>query len=167
MTKEQYLSTTKYIAKLLLYLQDSSDLPELPEDVTLRDVYMVSARHSLAAAAYIALRERIEKSDVPDEYKLKWSREAELATVQHIRHTAAFAELTNAFTAAKIPFLPIKGFILKAFWTRPELRTMADMDIVVSEETFASACDVLTSIGYVLDHDGEVHYSYTKNKFII
>ena len=163
MTKEKYLLTTKYIAKLLLSLQNGTETPVLPEDITLAELHFVSSKHSLSAAAYTALRDVIKTSDIPDEYKQKWAREAEIATVQHIRHTAAFAEVTNAFTAAAVPFLPIKGFLLKALWTKPEFRTMADMDIVVEGKCFDKAKDALLSLGYKLDHRGDVHDSFLKN----
>jgi len=166
MTKEQILTTTEYIASLLLSIQNGTEPQPLPDGVTLADVYKTASRHSLAAAAYLALSSTIAEADIPDAARAKWAREADLAAVQQVRHTAAFAEITAAFTRAEIPFLPIKGFIIKALWTRPELRTMADMDIVVPREDFDRAGETLTSLGYTLDHDGEVHYSYTKNTFV-
>ena len=166
MTKEQILITTEYIAGLLLSVQNGTEPKPLPDGISLADVYRVSSRHSLAAAAYVALEPVIKGADIPDSARAKWARELDLAAVQQVRHTAAFAELTAAFTNANIQFLPIKGFIIKALWSRPELRTMADMDVVVSSEDFARACELLVSLGYTLDHDGAVHYSYTKNTFI-
>ena len=166
MTKEQILATTEYIARLLLSLRNGEGPAPLPEGMTLAEVYKVSSRHSLAPAAYAMLRDVIGESDVPESASAMWSRELDLATVQHVRHTTAFAEITSAFSGAKISFLPIKGFIIKALWKRPELRTMADMDIVVSPEAFEQACEILVSLGYELEHDDVVHASYTKNKFI-
>ena len=166
MTKEQILATTEYIAELLLAVQNGEESAPLPDGVSLADVYKVASKHSLASAAYVALEQVIRTADIPDAARAAWSRERDLATVQHVRHTTAFAELTTAFSKEGIRFLPIKGFIIKALWTHPELRTMADMDIVVDEEDFERAGSLLVSLGYALDHDGEVHYSYTKNKFI-
>ncbi len=166
MTEKKTLDTIRYIAKLLVSLQRSEDAPALTEDVTLADVYALSHRHSLGAAAYFALSSAITDSDTPEEYKKKWARELELATVQHIKHTAAFAEITQAFTKAKLRFLPIKGFLFKKMWKHPELRTMADMDIVVAPEDHARAGDILLSLGYTLDHDGNVHCSYIKGRFV-
>ena len=166
MTEKKTLATVQYLARLLSLLENGGEVPALPEDVTLADVYALSHRHSLGAAAYLALSSVIRDSDTPDEYKKKWARELELATVQHIKHTAAFAEITQAFTEAKLRFLPIKGFLFKKMWKHPELRTMADMDIVVSAEDHPRAGEILLSLGYALDHGGEVHDSYIKGQFV-
>ena len=166
MTKEQILLITEYIASLLLSLHRGDKPLPLPEGITLGDVYKVAARHSLAPAAYVALAQSIDPAGMTEALRAAWSREAELATVQHIRHTAAFAELTRALTSAEICFLPIKGFIIKKLWSHPELRTMADIDIVVDKVDFERAGQCLTSIGYTLDHGGDIHYSYHKGSFI-
>ena len=166
MTKEQHLLTIEYIARLLLSLQNGSEAPPLPEGITLENVYELSTSHMLSAATYMALTDVIKSSDEQGEYLGKWERESELAVVQHVRQTVAFAELTEAFTGAKIRFLPIKGFLFKELWTRPELRTMGDIDILVSPEDFKIAGDLLLSLGYILYRENERHYCYIKKGFV-
>lgn len=166
MTKTQFLATTEYIAKLLLSLQNGDAPAPVPDGVDLAKVYKIAAMHSLAPAVYSALEPILKEADISDDLRSAWMRERELATVQHIRHTAAFAEMTSAFTSAGIKFLPIKGFIIKSLWSHPELRTMADMDIVVSPEDFERAGEALISIGFTLDHGDDVHFCYMKGKFI-
>ena len=167
MTKEQILAATEYTATLLLSLHHGEEPLSLPEGITFADVCRVSSKHSLAPAAYAALGNLIGESDLPDTLRKLWARELDMAMIQQVHHTTAFATLTSAFTEAQIPFLPIKGFIIKALWKRPELRTMADMDVVVSPEDFDRAGDILLSLGYTAGHEDDIHtLSYTKGKFI-
>lgn len=162
MVNTEMLKTTEYLASLLLAIQRGESAPPLPDGITHAHVYKMSKEHSLAAASYVALSDTITAATVPDEYRKRWSREAELATVQHLRQSAAFSDITRAFTEAKVRFLPLKGFLFKALWTRPELRTMADMDILVSCNEYDLARETLLSLGYCLDHAGDVHDSFTK-----
>ena len=166
MTKEQHLLTIEYIARLILSLQNGSEAPCLPDGVTLENVYQLSSIHLLSAATYTALAKTIKSSDIHEEYLSKWEREAELAVVQHVRQAVAFGELTDAFTEAKIRFLPIKGFLLKELWKRPELRTMSDIDFLVSPEDFDKAGNLMLSLGYSLYRDSERHYCYVKKGFV-
>ena len=92
MTKEQYLLTIEYIARLLLSLQNVSEAPCLPDGITLENVYQLSSIHLLSAATYTALAKTIKSSDIHEEYLSKWEREAELAVVQHVRQAVAFGD---------------------------------------------------------------------------
>ena len=166
MTKEQILATTEYIARLLLSLHGGDVPTDLPQGITLADVYNVAAKHSLAPAAYAVLEDRVRESDLSDSLRIAWARSLDMAMIQQVQHASAFAELTALFSAEAIAFLPIKGFIIKALWNRPELRTMADMDVVVSPEDFDRAGELLLSLGYAAEEENDVHTSYVKGRFI-
>ena len=166
MTKEQILAATEYIATLLLSMHNGERPAPLPSDITLLDVYKVASKHSLAPATYAALGDALLDSDLPDAERKLWARGLDMAMIQQVYHTTAFSELTSAFSEARILFLPIKGFIIKDLWKRPELRTMADMDVVVSPRDFKRAGEILRSLGYIVEEENEVHTSYVKGKFI-
>ena len=166
MTKEQILLTTEYMASLLLSLQGGTDPKPLPAGITLADVYALSRKHALAAATYSALSPILSDADIPDALRSSWVKESELATVQHLRQSTAYSEITSALTAEKIPFLTIKGFLLKELWSHPELRVMSDIDIVVSAESFEHAEHILLSLGYASAHTDALHSSYIKSRFV-
>lgn len=157
--------TAEYIAAILKALFSDTELPELPEGVSYKGVFALARNHSLAGAVWAVLEER--GVDVGDpELALMWSAERERDFAKNLVQTREFRAVTSALTEAKIPFLPMKGFLIKALWKSPEYRTMSDMDIYVGQDGIGRAGEVLTSLGYSLDHDGIVHDSYIKPPFV-
>lgn len=69
-----------------------------------------------------------------------------------------YRELCDALIAAKISFMPLKGRVLCAYYPEPWQRTCCDTDILVKNEEFESAADILENkLGYTrlerLSHD--------------
>lgn len=157
--------TAEYIAALLKALHYGTDAPVLPEGVTYRGVFSLAKRHSLAGAIWPVLEDR--ESEIADpELALAWAAERERDFAKNLVQTREFKSITDAFTESGIPFLPMKGFIFKALWARPEYRTMSDIDIYVSDEGIERAAEVLTSLGYTLEHANIVHDCYAKPPFM-
>ncbi len=157
--------TAEYIAELLKVLHYGGDAPALPEGVTYRGVFALARNHSLAGAVWPVLEDKEAEMGDPD-LTLAWSAERERDFAKNLVQTREFKRITDAFTAAGIPFLPMKGFIFKALWARPEYRTMSDIDMFVSDAGIKRAGEVLTSLGYTLDHEGIVHDSYSKPPYM-
>ena len=164
-TKEITISTARYIAALLVALNKGGELPEKPGEVEYRRVFALAKRHSVASAIWYVIEDEVRATG-DDELISRFIRECDLAYAQNLVQTREFAAVCNAFTKAGIRFLPIKGFINKALWLKPEYRTMSDMDIFVSPDTAEAAAEALKSIGYVFDHGGSVHDSYVKPPYV-
>ena len=157
--------TAEYIADLIKVLQYGGDVPTLPEGVTYRGVYSLAKRHSLAGALW-PLLEDAEETIADPELVSAWAAERERDFAKNLVQTREFKSITTAFTEAGIPFLPMKGFIFKALWVKPEYRTMSDIDIYVSDSGIDRASEVLRSLGYTLEHSNLVHDSYAKPPFM-
>lgn len=56
--------------------------------------------------------------------------------------------LLSAFAEAGIRAIVLKGVALKALYPQPDLRTMSDADLLVSEADFAAGCAVMEKQGY-------------------
>ena len=168
MTDKEYIVTSSYIFGVLRTMIDGSPLPSKPSDVSYRMIYGLSKHHSLASTIYYYIEEEVKK-DAPSDLVSVWQKERDVDFVKNLKQTDEFRKITELFTDEKIPFLPLKGFIMKALYPRPELRTMADMDIFVSKEYIERAKNLLIERGYVLEHDTdeeEVHDSLAKPPFI-
>lgn len=50
----------------------------------------------------------------------------------------------DALEAAKIPFIPLKGSVIRKYYPEPWMRTSCDIDILVREEDLNNAVDTLT-----------------------
>ncbi len=163
--RDRLVSIIRYIAKLLRSLQYGDALPSLPDNITYRQVFSVAKDHSLASTVWYVLEDEVRLSG-DEELIRRFERERDVELVKHIKQSAEFASITKLFTDAKLPFLPMKGFLIKELWARPEYRTMSDMDIYVSSEHIDRAGELLLSVGYKFGHDGAVHHNYEKPPYI-
>ena len=68
-----------------------------------------------------------------------------LAAVYRYERTAyEYQNLCRALETAKIPFLPLKGSVLRAYYPEPWMRTSCDIDILVHREDFDAAVSYLS-----------------------
>ncbi len=163
--REKLVSIIRYIAKLLRTLECGGAMPALPDGVTYRQVFTVARDHSVASTLWYILEDEVTATG-DEELIRRFERERDIELVKHIKQTAEFAHITARFTAAEIPFLPMKGFIIKALYPKEEYRTMSDIDIYVSDEYMKRAEEVLLSSGYKSGHDGAVHDTFEKPPYI-
>lgn len=168
MTDKEYIVTADYILGVLRAMIDGSPLPEKPLDVSFRMIYSLSKHHSLASTIYHYIENEVKKEG-DTALIAAWQKERDVDFVKNLKQKDEFRRITELFTDEKISFLPLKGFLMKALYPRPELRTMADMDIFVSEEHIERAINLLLDRGYVCEHeidDEGVHEALAKPPFI-
>lgn len=106
--------------------------------------------------------------DVPldEELKQKLVRSQMTAVYRHAQLRYELERISSAFEAEKIPFIPLKGAVIRQYYKKPEMRTSCDIDIFVSEENIEAASKVLEEkLSYEFDvrtsHDVAF---YSKNK---
>lgn len=58
-------------------------------------------------------------------------------------------EVNRALESAEIPFIPLKGSVLRKFYPEPWMRTSTDIDILIKEDDLKSALELLKiELGY-------------------
>ena len=159
------VSALRYIARLLVSLNLGTPKPEKPDSVTYRVVYRLAKRHFVAGAIWNILEDEVRATE-DAELISRFEIECELDAVKHAVQSREFAVVTERLSEEGIDFLPLKGFLMKSLWSRPEYRSMADMDMYVSEAGVKRAGRILESLGYEPNHDGAVHYSYIKPPYV-
>ncbi len=162
---EKVRKIIRYVARAIVTLHYGGELPALPEGIDYRDVYKMAKWHSLGGALW-PIHEAVVTATGDTELISRWSREYELDVAKNLVQTAEFKAVTALLAENEIPFLPMKGFIFKALWRRPEYRTMSDMDIYVRAEDVKKVGSILTERGYAFSHGGSVHDSYEKPPYV-
>lgn len=64
------------------------------------------------------------------------------------------AALENAFNAAQIPFIPLKGSAIRKYYPEPWMRTNCDIDILVHQSDLKRATEYLENLGYKFGGQG-------------
>ncbi len=65
------------------------------------------------------------------------------AVYRHERTECAYTELCKAFENAQIPFLPLKGAVMRRYYPEPWMRTSCDIDVLVHREDLDKAISFL------------------------
>ena len=113
----------------------------------LTQVFSLAAQHDLAHIAGNAL----SKLGLLDEDAVSGKfRQVSLQAVRrYVQMNHDFGQLCCALEAAHIPFLPLKGAVIRDYYPEPWMRTSGDVDILIREEDLPQAIELLvSSLGY-------------------
>ena len=113
---------------------------------TLAELFSLAVKHDLAHIAGQVLGKRKGAE--------KFAQAAMGAVQRYLMQNAAFGAVCAVLEGAKIPFLPLKGSVLRHFYPDPWLRTSCDIDLLVQEENLESAAAALEQRGW---RRGEKH----------
>jgi hypothetical protein len=86
---------------------------------------------------------------VPSDVRKSLGEEARQTAARMLRAQAQVLELASGFGATSIPVIALKGVHLaQAVYPNLTLRTMQDIDLLVSREHLPRATDIALSLGY-------------------
>lgn len=77
--------------------------------------------------------------------------------VKNIQHIDSSAGVFERFNLEGIPFIPLKGITLRDVYPELDNRTMNDTDLLVKEEDYKRAADLLLAMDYILEADTAHH----------
>ena len=140
-------------------------------------LYKLSKSHDLAHLAGDAL---IKNNLIGDgEIEAKFQKQMMLAVYRYEKINYELGRLRKVLNEAEIPFIPIKGSVLRKYYPEPWMRTSCDIDVLVHEEAVDQAAQsIVEKLGYAYEKkqyhdislmsDGgvhlELHHSIKENK---
>lgn len=106
------------------------------------------------------------KNSLSSELRGKWVQYSHQLLASNLRNELAHCELHKIMTAASIPYVIMKGCASAAYYPDPALRTMGDVDFLISPSDLERAKQALKAAGYTRDfgHDDRVHIPYHKGE---
>lgn len=106
----------------------------------LEQVYALADRHDLAHL----VGQAVSKLALPENNAVTKCRQAAMqAFARYMRQSHAYEQTCAALEEAQIPFIPLKGSVLREHYPEPWMRTSCDMDILVKEEELEKATRIL------------------------
>ncbi|MBQ9735278.1 MAG: nucleotidyltransferase family protein [Clostridia bacterium] len=121
----------------------------------LQGLYALAKRHDLAHLLAHAVHELGFVGEDPIFAALERELLLAIYRVEQLRFTLDEIALTLA--EAKIPYMPLKGSVLRAAYPEPWMRTSCDVDVLVREEQLSAAIEALQAKGYTVD-DHEIYH---------
>ena len=146
-------------------------------DEELVRLYKLSKSHDLAHL----IGDALIKNDLikNDEIKAKFQKQMVLAVYRYEKINYELGRLRETLNETQIPFIPLKGSVLRRYYPEPWMRTSCDIDILVHESDLDRATAVLVDkLAYKQEAKGshdiglfsdngvhlELHYSLIEEK---
>lgn len=123
-------------------------------DVNWELMYRLSRKHNVAALGYESACGYRGADKPSQELMKKWKMLRDQSTMQCLYQQIAQEELEEAFRREKIPVIFLKGSVLRELYPSPELRSMADIDVLIHEEDAARTAQFMKSLRYKVHAQG-------------
>lgn len=109
-------------------------------------VYALAERHDLAHL----VGQAVSKLKLPEsEAGKKCKNAAMVAFYRYAQIQYEYQRICDLLETEKVPFIPLKGSVLRSYYPEPWMRTSCDIDILVREEMLEIAANALVeSLGY-------------------
>ena len=123
---------------------------------TLEKLYALSAKHDLAHVLGNALSKAGMLSD--DDLSEKFKRTTLTAFYRYEQSEYELGKICEALSEAQIPFVALKGAVIRKYYREPWLRTSCDIDILIHKEDLEKAVSLLVSdYKYIADEKENYH----------
>ncbi len=154
--------TSKLLFSLIKYSLWGEPLPEeiaksLSED-DLTALYKLAVKHDLAHLVGDALYKlQLLPKDSPAAGKFQHAQVVALYRYTHLEHERT--RIYRVFEEEKIPFIPLKGILIRPLYPQPHLRTSCDIDILISREHLSRGIAALQNqLHYTLPEAAETFH---------
>ena len=128
---------------------DATLLQELSAEV-LANLYEISNKHDVAhiVASALSKYKKLAQDAISQQYqKQLWTA---IYRYQKINHE--LENICNALERSGVPFLPLKGSVIRDIYPQPWMRTSSDIDVLIHPEDAEKAIAVLEESGFTLQH---------------
>jgi len=149
-----------YLIALLASILKGESPPPMPAGLPMDKLYQLAAWHNVANMAYYGL---LKLDPLPPESILKSFKQARSkALAKEARQEFEVQQILAAFEEKQLKHMPLKGFIIKHLYPQPDMRLMADVDILVEADKLKAAREIMLTLGYTSVHEGGNHDVYHK-----
>lgn len=159
---KKYYEYGNFIIDLLnsLFRNEQPSMPDFECDWDF--FYELCVHHKISNMIYLM----VEKLDVPEQIKTKFAADFNRSVLTDAKQSAIAKKLFAEFENRQIPFLPVKGILIKQLYPVPAYRSSGDIDILIESKSVEKARQVMLDFGFEFtDFDGvEQHNDYEYHK---
>lgn len=132
---------------------DAEEMLSHPVEIS-HALYSMAQKHDLAHLVAHA----VEGLDIPECEVLTKLRNAKMRAIyRYARMDYDYEQICQTLEAAEIPFIPLKGSILRQYYPEAWMRTSCDIDVLVHEADLDMATQALVSQGWRAEQKRNYH----------
>ncbi len=124
-----------------------SAIKEQLDPTVVSALYALSKQHDLAHIVSSSLYKNRLLTDA--ELVSKFNREEMLSIYRNEQMKYTYSQICEVLDAANIPYIPLKGAVLRAYYPKESMRTSCDIDILIREGDLNAAIDAFVQVGFV------------------
>lgn len=156
------MNNNEYLIELLRGAVTDKTVAEPDENIDFDVIYDIAKRHNVQTTAYYGLKKI--KGGLPDKARAKWENAHLHGISGSVRQLAELKNISAVFTKENIVHLPLKGSVMKHMYASPDMRAMADMDILIRPEDQKKVYDIMMGMGYSCEIYGKFHHDVYKKE---
>ena len=110
-------------------------------DAQLGAIYQYTKAHDMAhiVASELMAQNILKDNEIGNRFK----KQQILAIYRYERINYEFGEICRVLNNSHIPYIPLKGAVMRRYYPEEWMRTSADIDILVKQEDISAAADAL------------------------
>lgn len=148
-----------FLGMLNLYINKKNFFQS--EKINWYSIYHLASIHSVQGIVAAVVRNN--QLYIPNEINNKLQKDFYSTLMYSIRQEKEAENLIKIFNKYSMPHILTKGYIVRNYYPDKELRTMGDIDILVTDEDFEKAKDILKYHNYAITDTYFDEISFNKN----
>ncbi|WP_347490204.1 nucleotidyltransferase domain-containing protein [Desulfoscipio sp. XC116] len=155
-----------YLIRLLSAVIDGIQPQNPPETLDWEKLYQLSIWHGISNMAWYGIMKLIPEHRSPQHILMKFKNEYKLGVAKEATQHIAVEQIIKVFEEHRISCLPLKGCLVKYLYPRPDMRQMADIDILIKDEQAEQIKELLLDMGFTVKHQGGNHDIYHRKPYM-
>ena len=144
--EQEKILAAKYLIELIRSVLEERKPQPKPEQISMKCLFLTAKKHNLACMAYDAAKQIAGKED--KEVMETWQTASRSCEIMNVVQKNEGKKLLVKLTDEQIRVLPMKGWIMKQFYPKPEYRQMGDLDFLIDSENRKPVREIMTDLGY-------------------
>ncbi|HHT92894.1 MAG TPA: nucleotidyltransferase family protein [Clostridiaceae bacterium] len=149
----------RYIVELIRAVLEERKAEVDNIQVNYEKLLKLAELHYVTGICYRAIK---DGSGVPEDILLKMRKSYDMTCAKEAIQEIEVNMILEKLESSGIKHMPLKGFILKNIYPRPDMRLSADVDILIDEEKTNEVEKIMVSLGYTPMSKGVHHDVYHK-----
>lgn len=151
-----------YLVALLRAAINKTEPEPPPEGLDWEALFCLANHHSVACTAYYAVIRLPKEQQPTPEILLKFKKSMQLVQGREAMQHFEIQGVLDAFEKHGIVCVPLKGWLMKHLYPRPDMRSMCDVDILVSREDMKKIPEIMEQQGFEMEEHEDNHDAYMK-----
>lgn len=155
-----------YLIRLLSAVMDNVQPQTPPKALDWEKLYRLSVWHNVSNMAWYGIMKLNPEHRPPQDILMKFKNDYKMGMAKEATQHLTVEQIYKTFEEHRISCLPVKGCLIKYLYPRPDMRLMADIDILIKNEQAEQARGLMPALGYTVEHWGGNHDIYHRKPFM-